>query len=148
MLAGVMPCLLVQVVSVLRFGPAGLPGCCHRQRHLLKTHRSPLCRCCIYRWESCLQFLISCTTKAFICCIAWHEVCPHLLFMTLQIRWQGQDQEGHPLFIVHIGRLCNECQSHELAQQAADAIISQVIPCSQEVTLHSFCRCREEGAIV
>ncbi|CAL5227620.1 g10624 [Coccomyxa viridis] len=42
------------------------------------------------------------------------------------IRWQGQDQEGHPLLIVHIGRLCNECQSHELAQQAADALISQV----------------------
>ena len=46
--------------------------------------------------------------------------------LTMQISWQGQDQEGHPLLIVHIGRLCNECQSHELAQQAVDAIISQV----------------------
>jgi len=117
-------------------------------RHPLKSHRSPLCCCCIHRWESFLQCLIFYRSKAFTCCIARHEVCPHQLFMTLQMRWQGQDEEGHPLFIVHIGRLCNECQSHELAQQAADAIISQVLPCSQEGTLYSFRRSREEGAIV
>lgn len=44
----------------------------------------------------------------------------------LQMSWQGQDEEGHPMLVVHLGRLCNECQSHELAQQAADALISQV----------------------
>ena len=49
-----------------------------------------------------------------------------MLPLHLQMRWQGQDEEGHPLLVVHIGRLCNECQSHELAQQAADALISQV----------------------
>ena len=51
----------------------------------------------------------------------------------LQMSWQGQDEEGHPMLVVHLGRLCNECQSHELAQQAADALISQVggpwLPC-------------------
>ena len=44
----------------------------------------------------------------------------------LQMSWQGQDEEGRPMLVVHLGRLCNECQSQELAQQAADALISQV----------------------
>lgn len=63
------------------------------------------------------------TVSSVPCC----QISP--LFMTLQMSWQGQDSEGHPLLVVHIGRMCNECQSHELAQQAADALISEVGAC-------------------
>lgn len=77
--------------------------------------------------------VVSCSQPAFLQPIpAWWDESGQDIWnyqsscLTMQISWQGQDQEGHPLLIVHIGRLCNECQSHELAQQAADAIISQV----------------------
>jgi hypothetical protein len=43
-----------------------------------------------------------------------------------QIQWQGNDAEGHPVLLVHLARLCNDCQGQEQAQEAADAIISQV----------------------
>ena len=42
-----------------------------------------------------------------------------------QVNWQGCDEEGCPVLLVQAARICNECQSAEQAQQAADAIISQ-----------------------
>ncbi len=43
----------------------------------------------------------------------------------MQVYWHGNNKEGHPVLLVHLARLCNVCQSHEQAQQAADAVISQ-----------------------
>jgi hypothetical protein len=42
-----------------------------------------------------------------------------------QVNWQGCDEEGCPVLLVQAARICNDCQSAEQAQQAADAIISQ-----------------------
>ncbi|CAL8462219.1 g1750 [Coccomyxa elongata] len=42
------------------------------------------------------------------------------------IQWHGSDEEGHPILLVHLARMCDDCQSAEHAQQAADAVISQV----------------------
>ncbi|KAK9906365.1 hypothetical protein WJX75_000628 [Coccomyxa subellipsoidea] len=42
------------------------------------------------------------------------------------IQWHGSDEEGHPILLLHLATMCNECQSAEHAQQAADAVISQV----------------------
>lgn len=43
----------------------------------------------------------------------------------VQIQWHGSDEEGHPILLVHLARMCDDCQSAEHAQQAADAVISQ-----------------------
>ena len=42
-----------------------------------------------------------------------------------QIQWHGSDEEGHPILLLHLARMCNDCQSTEHAQQAAEAVISQ-----------------------
>ena len=55
----------------------------------------------------------------------------------VQIQWHGSDEEGHPILLVHVARMCDDCQSAEHAQQAADAVISQA--CS-DCALVLLCR--------